>query len=101
MRTHAQLLVDRGANRGVASKDMHVIFTNLDRIISVYEINDHEINSVLMVTTRGVTKSIVGEVIIILNQHTYYDKGKTIHFADQIEYFENLVDNWSIKVRGK
>jgi len=101
MRTHAQLLVDRGANRGVASKDMHVIFTNLDRIISVYEINDHEINSVLMVTTRGVTKSIVGEVIIILNQHTYYDKGKTIHFADQIEYFENLVDNWSIKVREK
>jgi len=101
VRTHTQLLIDRGANGGVAGKDMHVIFTNLDRIISIRRINNYEINSIPMVTAGGVTKSIVGEVIIILNQHTYYDKGKTIHFADQIEYFENLVDNWSIKVREK
>ena len=64
---YAQLLVDRGANRGVAGKDTCLIFTNLDRIISIYRINNHEINSIPIVNARGVTKSAVGEVVIILN----------------------------------
>ena len=93
MRTHAQLLVDRGANRGVASKEIFIIFTNLDRIINIYRINDYKINSVLIVTTGGFTKSVVGEVIIILNQYAYYGKGKTIHSTGQIEHFKNLVDD--------
>jgi len=67
VRTHTQSLVDRGANGGVAGKDMYMIFTNLDRTISIYGISNHKINLILIVTARGVTKSIVGEVIIILN----------------------------------
>ena len=44
-----------------------MIFTNPDRIISFYRINNCEIDSILIVTARGVTKSVVGEVIVILN----------------------------------
>ena len=101
MRTYTQSLINRRANGGVAGKDTHIIFTSLDRIISAYRIDDHEINSILIVTAREVTKSVVQEIIIILNQYTYYDKGKTIHSAGQIEYFRNLVDDWSIKVKEK
>ena len=35
-----------------------------------------------------------------MNQYAYYGKGKTIHSSGQLEYFENLADDESVKVKG-
>ena len=82
-------------------KILELFFTNLDRRVSICGIDNHEINSISIVTAGGVTQTTSREVIIILHQHTYHGKGKTIHSAGQIKHFKNLVDNRSIKVGGK
>ena len=100
-RTHTQSLVDRGANGGVAGEDVRVIHKALDRKICIRGIDNHEITDVPSVTAGGVTQTISGEVIAILNQYAYHGKGKTIHSSGQIEFFKNLVDDRSVKVGGK
>ena len=35
-----------------------------------------------------------------MNQYACYGKGKTIHSSGQLEYFRNLVDDKSVKVKG-
>ena len=35
-----------------------------------------------------------------MNQHACCGKGKTIHSSGQLEYFSNLVDDKSVKVKG-
>ena len=42
-----------------------------------------------------------GYVNLIMNEHAYYGKGHTIHYAGQIEWYKNLVDDKSVKVGGK
>ena len=84
-RTHAQSIVDRGANSRVSGEDMRVIFTNPDRLISVRGIDNHEIDSIPMVIAGGISKTIVGDVMVIFHQHAYYGNGKTIHSPGQIE----------------
>jgi hypothetical protein len=42
-----------------------------------------------------------GEVVIILHQYAYTGKGKTIHSSGQLEWYNQQVDDRSIKVGGK
>ena len=81
MRAYTESLVDIGANRGVAGEDTGAIFTNPDRKVNIRGIDDHEIDSISIITASGVTKTTSGEIIVILNQYFYHGKGKGIHSA--------------------
>ena len=98
--THYQSLVDGGANGRVAGEDVRVIWHNVDRRVDVRRIDNHEITSNPLVTAGGIINSVNGEIIIIMNQYSYYGKGRTIHLSGQLECCENLVDDKSVKVKG-
>ena len=59
------LLVDKGANGGVAGIDMRVIKTHPTRKVYIRGIDNHQISAIPLVTTGGVTTTITGEVIVI------------------------------------
>ena len=97
---HSQSLVDRGANGRVAGEDVRVIWHNVDRRVDVCGIDNHEITSIPLFTSGGITNSFNGEIIIIINQCAYYGKERPIHSSGQLEYYENLVDDKSVKFKG-
>ena len=80
-RIHTNFSINRGTNRGVAGEDTGAIFTNPDRKVNIRGIDDHEIDSISIITASGVTKTTSGEIIVILNQYFYHGKGKGIHSA--------------------
>ena len=51
-----------------------------------------------LVTVGGVSLSTSGEVIVIIHQHAYHGKKKTIHSCLQIDHYKNEVDDRSTKV---
>ena len=69
-----------------------------DRTADVRGIVNHEITSVPLATPGGVALSTSGEVIVIMHQHAYHGKNKTIHSSTQIEHHKIKVDDSSIKV---
>jgi len=93
-------LVDRGANGGVAGDDVRIINKSPDRCVDIQGIDNHQIQSVPIVTAGGVISTQYGEVIAILHQYAYHGKGKTIHSSGQIEMYKNVVDEKSKKVGG-
>ena len=83
-RTYTNSLFDRGANGGVSGEDTRVICTNLDRKVRIYGIDNHEINSILIIKSGRETKTIVEYAIVILYQYAYYGKGKISYSAGKI-----------------
>ena len=65
-RSHAELLVNKGANRGVVGEDARVFFTNPSRKVSICDINNYKRFN-LTVTADRVTKTASREAIVILN----------------------------------
>ena len=65
MRDHFRTLVDRGANGGVVGDDMRIVSTT-DRSINTQGLQKHTLNDLTLVTAGGVTRTQMGEVIIIL-----------------------------------
>ena len=76
--------MDSGANGGVTGNDVRVIAKHPDSTVDVRGIDDHEIASIPLVTTGGVTLTTSGEVIVIMHQHACHGKNKTIHSSPQI-----------------
>ena len=69
--------------------------------MDVRGINNHEITSILLVTAGGINSSHNGNVFIIIHQYAYHGRGKKIHSSGQIEWYENDVNDKSIKVGSK
>ena len=92
--------MDRGANGGVAGSDVRVIETHPDNMVGIRGIDNHQISVIPIVTSGGVTITITGKVIVIMNQCPCHGKNKTIHSSPQIENFKKIVEDHLIKVGG-
>ena len=101
-RSSLRSLVDRGVNDGVndgvSGSDARVIETRPDHKVDIRGVDNHEITAMPLVTAGGVTSTITGKVIVIVNQHAHHGKNKTIHSSPQIEHYKNIADDRSIKV---
>ena len=92
-------LIDRGANGGLAGADMRVIHTNL-RKINIVGIGDHELTGLNVVTAATPLDTQKGPIIGVFHEYAHYGKGKSIHAAGQMEWFNCKVDDRSQHVGG-
>ena len=96
---HAQQLVDRGANGGLAGSDMRVIHKTHGKI-NIQGIDNHEVTGLDVVTASTLLNTSRGKVIGIFNEYAYLGKGSSIHSSGQLEWFKTNVDEKSVKVGG-
>ena len=92
-------LIDRGANGGLAGADMRVIHTN-PRKINIVGIGDHELTGLNVVTAATLLDTQKGPIIGVFHEYAHYGKGKSIHAAGQMEWFNCKVDDRSQHVGG-
>jgi hypothetical protein len=91
--------VDRGANGGVAGEDVCVSFKTL-RSVDIQGLDNHQVSNIPIVTAGVVIKSQRGDVIAIMHKYAYIGHGLTIHSSAQLEWYQNDVNNCSVKVPG-
>ena len=53
-------LVGRGANDGIAGRDVRVIETHTDHKVDIRGVDNHEIATIPLVTAGGLTSTITG-----------------------------------------
>ena len=98
---HKGSLVDRGANGGLAGKDVRIISKhNSPHYINVSGLDSHQIKDLEIVTAGKVAPSQRGPVILILHQYAYLGSGNTNHSCIQLESFKNVVDDEYIHLKG-
>ena len=100
------LLVDRGANGGVAGSDVRIL-SRSSRKCTVTGIDSPELQGLdvvqcaaLVETNHGIVNLIMNEYACygkghtihfsVMNEYACYGKGHTIHFSGQIEWFKTL-----------
>ena len=92
-------LIDRGANGGLAGADMRVIHTT-PRKINIVGIDDHELTGLNVVTATTLLDTQKGPIIGVFHEYAHLGKGKSIHAAGQMEWFNCQVDDKSKLVGG-
>ena len=93
-------LIDRGANGGLAGRNVCVLNKHHTRSVDVQGIDNHQINDIPIVTAAGVVTTQRGELILIMNQYAHVPSGKTIHSSAQLESHGVTVDDKAIKNGG-
>ena len=92
-------LIDRGANGGLAGADMRVIHTT-PRKINIVGIDDHELTGLNVVTAAALLDTLKGPIIGVFHEYAHLGKGRSIHAAGQMEWFNCQVDDRSKIVGG-
>ena len=92
-------LIDRGANGGLAGADMRVIRTT-PRKINIVGIDDHELTGLNVVTAATLLDTQKGLIIGVFHEYAHLGKGRSIHAAGQLEWFNCKVDDRSQHVGG-
>ena len=92
-------LIDRGANGGLAGADMRVIHTT-PRKINTVGIDDHELTGLNVVTAATLFDTQKGPIIGVFHEYAHLGKGRSIHAAGQMEWFNCQVDDRSKLVGG-
>jgi hypothetical protein len=92
-------LIDRGANGGVAGKDVRTIFKT-GRTVDIRGIDNHQCTNIDIVTVGGVIQTQKGPIIGIMHQYALLNKGSTIHSPCQFEWYKNDSNDKSINVPG-
>ena len=92
-------LIDRGANGGLAGADMRVIHTT-PRKINIVGIDDHELTGLNVVTAAALLDTQKGPIIGVFHEYAHLGKGRSIHAASQMEWFNCQVDDRSTLVGG-
>ena len=92
-------LIDRGANGGLAGADMRVIHT-APRKINIVGIDDHELTGLNVVTAAALLDTRKGPIIGVFHEYAHLGKGRSIHAAGQMEWFNCQVDDRSKIVGG-
>ena len=92
-------LIDRGANGGLAGADMRVIHTT-PRRINIVGIDDHELTGLNVVTAAALLDTQKGPIIGVFHEYAHLGKGRSIHAAGQMEWFNCRVDDRSKIVGG-
>ena len=87
-------LIDRGANGGLAGADMRVIHTT-PRKINIVGIDDHELTGLNVVTAAALLDTQKGPIIGVFHEYAHLGKGRSIHAAGQMEWFNCQVDDRS------
>ena len=91
--------IDRGANGGLAGADMRVIHTT-PRKINIVGIDDHELTGLNVVTAAALLGTQKGPIIGVFHEYGHLGKGRSIHAAGQMEWFNCQVDDRSKIVGG-
>jgi hypothetical protein len=63
-------------------------------------IDNHKMSQIKVVDAAAKVVTQKGPIIIIMNQYTFYGRGRTIHSLGQIEAYKNLVNDRSMRVEG-
>ena len=92
-------LIDRGANGGLAGADMRVIHTT-PRKINIIGIDDLELTGLNVVTAATLLDTRKGPIIGIFHEYAHLGKGRSIHAAGQMEWFNCKVGDRSQHVGG-
>ena len=92
-------LIDRGANGGLAGADMRVL-QKTHRKINIVGIDDHELTGLEVVTPAALLDTQKGPLIGIIHEYAHLGKGRSIHAAGQMEWFNCKVDYRSKVVGG-
>ena len=92
-------LIDRGANGGLAGADMRVLHTT-PRKINIVGIDDHELTGLNVVTAATLLDTQKGPIIGVFHEYAHLGKGRSIHAAGQMEWFNCKVDDRSQHVGG-
>ena len=92
-------LIDRGANGGLAGADMRVIHTT-PRKINIVGIDDHELTGLNVVTAAALLDTQKGPIIGVFHEYAHLGKGRSIHAAGQMEWFNCQLDDRSKIVGG-
>ena len=87
-------LIDRGANGDLAGADMRVIHTT-PRKINIVGIDDHELTGLNVVTAATLLDTQKGPIIGVFHEYAHLGKGRSIHAAGQMEWFNCQVDDRS------
>jgi hypothetical protein len=98
-RSERGTLIDRGANGGILGSDARVQFKH-QYAIDVTGIDNHELTALQMVDATAKVETQLGPVIIWLRHYAYHGTGRTLHSAPQLESFNNVVDDRSMRVGG-
>ena len=94
-------LVDRGEIGGLVGSDVRVIHLHANpRLVGLSGIDSHQIMDLPLLTVGGVVQSQRGNRIAIMHQYVYLGESKTIHSSGQLEWFENDVNDKSLKISG-
>ena len=91
--------IDRGANGGLAGADMRVIHTT-PRKINIVGIDDHDLTGLNVVTAAALLDTQKGPIIGVFHEYAHLGKGRSIHAAGQMEWFNCQVDDRSKLVGG-
>ena len=92
-------LIDKGANGGLAGADMRVIHTT-PRKINIVGIDDHELTGLNVVTAAALLDTQNGPIIGVFHEYAHLGKGRSIHAAGQMEWFNCQADDRSKLVGG-
>ena len=92
-------LIDRGANGDLAGADLRVIHTTR-RKIHIVGIDDHELTGLNVVTAAALLDTQKGPIIGVFHEYAHLGKGRSIHAAGQMEWFNCQVDDRSKLVGG-
>ena len=92
-------MIDRGANGGLAGADMRIL-QETDRKINIVGIDDHELTGLDVVTAAALFDTQKEPVIGIFHDYDHLGKGRFIHTAGQMEWFNCKVDDRSKVVGG-
>ena len=92
-------LIDRGANGGLAGADMRVIHTT-PRKTNIVGIDDHELTGLNVVTAAALLDTQKGPIIGVFHEYAHLGKGRSIHAAGQMGWFNCQVDDRSKIVGG-
>jgi hypothetical protein len=93
------LLVDHGANGGVAGSDVHVLFKSL-QTVDIKGIDNHQLTNICIGTVGGVVSTQKGPDIAVMHQYALLGKGSSIHSPCQLESYHNDINDKSIHVSG-
>jgi len=91
-------LIDRGANGGLAGKDVRVLEHTLCQA-DISGINNHTMVGLPIVTAAGVVNTHVGPVCVILHQYALLGKGKSLHFSVQMKRHDIVVNERSRRLK--
>jgi hypothetical protein len=84
---------------GVSGNDVCIIFKTEGRV-EIHGVNKHKCTNIDIGSVGGITHTKNGPIIGILHQHVLLNKGSTIHYLCQFEWYKNDVNDKSINVPG-